>query len=330
MNAGPKKVLARADPPHGVMETAAQLVDVPGGAVRQSRIILIPYVFGRVEFGSVSREPLDMDAGMAFQVIPDLSAPVDGSPVPQKDDGALEVFEQVFKESNDIEPREVVRSEVDIEAHALPLGRDCEGVDGRNAVMFVDVAEERRLPTERPGPLDVRDEQEPTFVEEDEVGSQHLGFFLSEAISGASSGQSLPRCAAKPVARASDSLNPGWSRVSTHGIDDTSRRNADGLFGRCVAGSTDRWSSQRARGLRPASRGVFLVGPGKVWEAVPKRLGASNRTLLFSGRPATSGTRSSPKRLKRSPRQKVSCQFLAAGWRADAASIAPGRCLGVS
>jgi len=140
------------------MEAAAQLVDVPWGAVRQSRIILIPNVFGRVELGSVSREPLHMDAGMASQVIPDVSAPVDGSPVPQKDDRSLEVFEQVFKENNDIEPCEVVRPEVDIKAHALSLGRDGEGVDGRNAVMLVDVSEEWRLPTERPGPLDVRDE----------------------------------------------------------------------------------------------------------------------------------------------------------------------------
>lgn len=312
------------------MEAATQLVDVPGGTVRQGRIVLIPDVLGRVELGSVSREPLHMDAGMASKVIPDLSAPVDGSAIPEKDDGALEVFEKVLKERDNIESCEVVRPQADIEAQAFFLGRNRKGIEDRNPVLLIEVIQEGCLSPKRPSPLDVGDKQEPTFVEEDEVGSQHLGFFLSEAISGASSGRSLPRCAAKPAARVSDSLNPGWSEVSTHGNDDTPRRNAGGLSGRCVAGSTDRWSNRRSRGLRPASPGVFLVGPGRVWEAVPKRFLASSRTALFSGRPATSGTRSSPKRLTRSPRQKVSCQFLAAGWRADAASLAPGRCLGVS
>jgi len=162
------------------------------------------------------------------------------------------------------------------------------------------------------------------------VGSQNLGFFLSEAISDASSGRWLPRCAAKPDVRASGKSNPGWSGVSTHGNDDTSRQNAGGLSGQCVPVSTDRWRNRRPRGHPPTSPGVFLVERGRVLEAAPKQLAASGWTFLFSGRPATTGTRSLPKRLLRSPRQRASCQFLRAGRPVDAAVPAPGRCLGFS
>jgi hypothetical protein len=149
---------------------------------------LSPDVLGRIEFRRVRREVMDIEPRMIGQERADLTSAMDRAAIPQQGDGAAQVTEEVPEEGVDVETRKIPGTTAEVEGHAAPLGRDGQPATDREAIVAVAVAHARRLTFGRPGPADVGDEQEPAFIDEEEMGATSSGVFLSAAMPHASTG----------------------------------------------------------------------------------------------------------------------------------------------
>jgi len=113
-------------------------------------IALGPHILRRVELRRVPREGFDLQPGMGAKKRLDLSAPMDGPLIPQQDDRSADVVEQVLEEGADIQAGQVPLAKPEIQRDVLPPGRYREGTDRRDAIMFVEMVEKRRLAPRRP------------------------------------------------------------------------------------------------------------------------------------------------------------------------------------
>ena len=322
MDARPQQFLGSPDSSHGAGEAAIELVEIAGSAVGQGGIALAPDELGRVEFRGIGREPLHMDSRTLRQITLNLLAPVDGAAVPQENDRAPEMPEQMLQEREDMQASEVVATQPDIKADALAIGGDADRVDGRDLVLPVKVVQVRCLSAKRPGAFNVRNEQKSTFVEEDQVRSQLPGFFLYAANPAASTGRWLLRCAGEPAVRASDNLSLDRSAASRYGSGDRTRRSASEGPVRSSPASTDRSRNHRPTALRPARSTTAPFGDPRADAGDRKPSGDVIPASLFADSSATSGIRNLPRRLTRARRPADSVQFLTAEWRAGAAAPA--------
>jgi hypothetical protein len=151
---------------------------VLGGAIGQLLLRVGPHKLVGVELGRVGRKGVDVKPRPAPKEFVHESALVDGAAVPEEDHLPAQVPQEVPEKPDDLHPREVGGMEVDVEPQAT-IGRGHrEGRDGGDPVAPVAVAQEGGAAAGRPGPTDVRDEQEPAFVEEREMGATSSGVFL--------------------------------------------------------------------------------------------------------------------------------------------------------
>ncbi len=109
----------------------------------------------------------------------DRSAAVDGGVVPDDDDVATQVTEQVAQELAHAVAVDVAAMESVVEAHAVPHGADRQAADDRDPVATVAVPHDRRLSFRRPGPHQRGDQLEAALVREDDVGTQPRGVFFT-------------------------------------------------------------------------------------------------------------------------------------------------------
>jgi hypothetical protein len=132
-----------------------------------------------------------------------------------------------------------------MERQAPAARRNHQGRDRRELLPVAGTAQNRRLAPRRPGPTDVRDEEEPAFVEEDEMGPKSFGFFLYAATDTVSNARCLPRSSRGPWTWASGKTSPGPEGASRYGRGDSSLQGAAGSPPRSGPGSTDPWSILR-------------------------------------------------------------------------------------
>jgi len=95
---------------------------------------------------------------------------VDRPLIPHQDHRTAQVSKQVAEKRSDIEPGEIPGPAVEIEGQPASFRGDREGADDRDAVLLVEVIDDRSPASRRPGATDVGNEQEPAFVQEDEMG----------------------------------------------------------------------------------------------------------------------------------------------------------------
>lgn len=119
-----------------------------------------------------------MEPGPASNEVADDAALVDGAPVPEEDHLPAEMMQEVPEKLDDLDARDVGGVELDIQPQAAIGGGHREGRDGGGPVAPVAVAREGGEAAGRPGLADVRNEQEPAFVEEREMGATSSGVFL--------------------------------------------------------------------------------------------------------------------------------------------------------
>jgi len=175
------------------VESSGKLAAVEGSSVGQIRVVFAPDVFRRVEFGGISGKPFDMNAMTSSQEVLHFHALVDGPAIPKEEEGTAKMPEKMPQKRDDVQSIEVMGAHSDIESQPLPLGRKDQSVEDRNPVLLVEIVDLGGLSPEGPGPLDVRDEQEPTFVEKDQGGFEPFGVFLYAATCNASNVRWLPR-----------------------------------------------------------------------------------------------------------------------------------------
>ena len=119
---------------------------VEGRAVGQVRIVFSPDEFRWVEFRGIRREPFHVKPETPSQIVFDFLALMDRPVVPKKDDGSPELSEQVLQERKDVQSREIVRAQPDIERQAFPFWGYSQRIEGRNPVLLIKIFKENGLP----------------------------------------------------------------------------------------------------------------------------------------------------------------------------------------
>src|SRR6266478_1047175 len=245
---------------------------------------VVPDLLDRIEFGCVAGEALEVKPGKG------IAHRVDGRPlvnlpaIPEQDDGSTQVGEQQTQEPGHVHGFEVVLSKLKVETQAGTLGRNREGRDGRDPVVLVVVAHDRRASSRAPRPTARRDEHEAALIEEDDVGAKPSGFFLLTATCAASSARWLLRRAGSRGVRALGNSTRTPEERARGGSGGSGPRTSCGRAWRCASTSTARWESRTLSPPRAAAsatsraawRSVSRAGPEWAWPSTPHRHAASS------------------------------------------------------
>jgi len=222
----------------GAAEAVPQVGDISGRAIGQCALGVVPDKFVRVEFRGVSRKAMDPEPFVLVEKLTDDDAPVDRAAVPQEHDRPAQMPQEMAQETDDLHAGDVGCVETEVKSKTRARGGHGDGGDGGNSISPIAVSEDGGLADRRPGLADVRNEEEPAFVEEDEMGPKSLGFFLYSATRISSSGRWPPRPFAWPGAPVFATSIPNSASPATHGPGGSGSRNAARSVWICAAGST--------------------------------------------------------------------------------------------
>ena len=140
----------------------------------------VPHAFFGIDLGRVGREALELESGVGAAQSPDQVAAVHAAVVPQDDDGAVQMAQQMTQEVADLGLLNVLGVQAIVEPEALTCRTDGEPGDGGDFLSpSLAVTNDRGLPAWCPGLSDRGDQEEPGFIDEDEVGTQPLGVFFT-------------------------------------------------------------------------------------------------------------------------------------------------------
>jgi len=137
-----------------------------------------PYAFIGIQFGRVGRERFQVQTRKTSR------QPVHGIPlvdlgiVQQHDQMPMQVTQQLTQEGADFRAMDVDRVQMAVQPKASALGTDRDAGNGRNPVVAQDVVVDGRLTTRAPGLAHRWNQQEPGFVDEDDMGCQPRGVFF--------------------------------------------------------------------------------------------------------------------------------------------------------
>ena len=99
--------------------------------------------------------------------------------VQKHDHRAAQVAEQMAEEDTHLLLPDVVEPKLVIEAEVLSLGTDGDARDNRDSLSPIPMAQDRGLAPRGPGLDHIGDQQEPGFIDEDEVGTQPRSVFFT-------------------------------------------------------------------------------------------------------------------------------------------------------
>ena len=102
-----------------------------------------------------------------------------GGVVEKHDHRAAQVAKQVAEENTNLLLPDVAEPKLIIEAEMFSLGTDGDSRDDGDSVSPIPMAQNRSLAPRGPGLDHVGDQQEPGFVDEDEVGAQPRSVFFT-------------------------------------------------------------------------------------------------------------------------------------------------------
>lgn len=178
MNTGAKVALRRADIVEGVKEVQPQILYRVGTSVRQAAFCLRPDAFVRIQLGGVGRKMFQTKTRKAPTQIPDRLAFVYAGVVPDDDERAAEVLQQVAQESTDLGVFNVSFLQGVVQTEPLALGTDRQARYDRDAMANLMMVNVRRLAARRPCLANRRDQEEARFVDEYDVGAQPRSVFF--------------------------------------------------------------------------------------------------------------------------------------------------------
>src|SRR6266581_968911 len=255
------------------------MTEVPRCAVGHRPLEMGPDELVGVELRGVAGEAYRLQAWVSRQVVAYQDRPVRLVPVPQQNDRAANLLEELAQELNHLgRPDVLVGVEAGVEADPPAAGRDGDSREGRDLGPVSGTAQHRSLAAGRPGADHGRRQQKATLIEERQMGAMPCGVFLYGASDIASSERWPPRSAPGLGSPAFDSSSPGPGAVARGDWGGSRPRPASGSAPRPGAWSTDRWGSRTARhraaaaGSRRASaaRSTSRVGPASAWPSAPR------------------------------------------------------------
>ena len=157
-----------------------QLVEIIRPPVRKAAFGQAPHRFVRIEFGRVGRKVLEVQARERVAEVADRIARVNPALVPEHDDVAAQVAQQVAEELEHLRVFEVLVEEAAPVEPKPPAPRTHrQAGDHRDFVPPIAMPDDRRLAAGRPRLVDARDQQEPRLIDEDEMGAQPPGVFFT-------------------------------------------------------------------------------------------------------------------------------------------------------
>ena len=157
-----------------------QFVEIIRPPVREASFGQAPHRFVRIELGGIGREVREVQAREPAADVADRVASVNPTLVPEHDDWAAQVAQEVAEELAHVRGGEVLLAEeapVQTEPAAHRAHR--QAGDHRDFVPLIAVTDDRRLAPGRPRLVDAGDQQEPRLVDEDEMGAQPPGVFFT-------------------------------------------------------------------------------------------------------------------------------------------------------
>jgi len=150
-----------------------------GPAVGQVGFQVIPHAFVGIQLRGVRRERFQVEAGRAAEQFLHGFPAVDPAVVQQHDEVAGDLPQQRPEEGRDLVALDIVLIQLAVQRTPDACGADGDARDGRDPVMRVPMADDRRLAHRAPRLPDRRDQEEAGFVDEDEVGAQPRGVFFT-------------------------------------------------------------------------------------------------------------------------------------------------------
>jgi hypothetical protein len=178
-----------ADGLKGIEEGDPQLVAVVRGSVGKALFGELPDSFVGVELRGVGGQSDEMEPlGSAAELSNEASA-VRSATIPEDEDVAAEMPEQVAQEVTGLQLADVVVVKLEEEIQAPAPGGDGEARDRRDPVAPIEMAHQRRLSHRSPRLGDGRGQEEARFIGENEVGAQPGDVFFTR---GQSSRKNLP------------------------------------------------------------------------------------------------------------------------------------------
>lgn len=214
-------------------------------------------MFLRVELWRVGREGINMQPGLIPDEFANHDAFVDSAVIPYEHDGSSQMAQEVAEEIVNFQTRDVFRVETDIQTQPVAFRGDGDPGNGRYLVSLVTMPEDWSVTSGRPCPMDVWNEKESAFVNENEMGAKFSGFFLYEARCISSSARWPSRPAARLAVPVSDSSNSIASSLTTRcDRDGNERQNVCEPVWQYAEASTNLWSSLRQGLLSPEAGAI--------------------------------------------------------------------------
>lgn len=290
-----------------------------------------PYLLDWIERGGVSWERVNMKSlGFAKESL-DLFTLVDLAAVPDEDNVAGQVAQQMLQESNDPQSRKVlleVKSE--IEPQALAVGRNRKSPDDRNLVPAVAVPQYRSLPHGGPGLTNVGNEQEAAFVEKRQVGPESSSFFLYVARYNVSKTQSPCRFSGWPgVPVSGNSTGTPCAVISRRPPESSGPRDAFRSVGKSASTSIALWYGLPPEHPAPTTA-VYSLSVSRInGKGVPNGC-CEARLDLFSCASAAIVSQNLRTPSISAPQSDTVCRIAAWQWRDGAVAPVAVACHGVS
>jgi hypothetical protein len=178
-----------ADGLEGIEEGEPQLVAVVRGSVRKPLFGELPDAFVGVELRGVGGQSDEVEPLGSAAELPNEESAVRSATVPEDEDVAAEMPEQVAQEVTGLQLADVVVVKLEEKIQAPAPGGDGDARDRRDPVAPIEVVHPRRLCHGSPRLGDGRGQEEPRFIGEDEVGAQPGDVFFTR---GQSSRKNLP------------------------------------------------------------------------------------------------------------------------------------------
>ena len=160
-------------------EVLHESVEVPGAAVGQVVFGQGPNALVRIQLRGVRRETLQAQARMLAEQFIQRCAFMGRGVVQKHQHRAAQVAKQMAEEHTHFLLPDVVEPKLVIKAEMLSLGTDGDSRDNGDSLAPIPMTQDRSLAPRGPGLDHVGDQQEPGFVDEDEVGAQPRGVFFT-------------------------------------------------------------------------------------------------------------------------------------------------------
>jgi len=227
---------------------STQLLDVSWRTTGEIVLHLGPDKLNRIEFWRAGRKVVHMDTRMLSQELLYLLALMNGRFVPNQNDRAAHMLQQMLQKINDLVTRQVALVRLGSQADFASTRRDQKGRNRIDALVVLNAgANLGRVSPRSPSALERADQRLPIFVNQDKGCTQVAPLFLSWAKCTVSSGQSARHHAETRCAAAFDNSTPRAVRDATHHSDGNVYGTTAKSHARCGQGSN---SLQHNRGPR--------------------------------------------------------------------------------